>query len=223
MTSLPVREPQWRRPGHGRRPGTAAPGPHAPVLELQRMAGNRAVTALLARDPKPKTPAKAPEKKKDPPKQSYVAISGMDPIVFESAQLGGRPSVAVGPRPGTGSPDAGGRGGRDHDDPGRALHRAVQTVALGRALLGGDRVRQKDGKPYMKIKLTNALISSFSVSGHGGGADSKPMESWTLNADKIEYETFGGGTAAPRRRLTRAATLGDASAGVAQSVRAAES
>ena len=55
----------------------------------------------------------------------------------------------------------------------------------------------KDGKPYMKIKLTNALISSFSVSGHGGGADSRPLESWTLNADKIEYETFGGGTAAP--------------------------
>ena len=41
---IPAREPQWRRHGHGRRPGTAAPGPHAPVLELQRMAGNRAVT-----------------------------------------------------------------------------------------------------------------------------------------------------------------------------------
>ena len=52
----------------------------------------------------------------------------------------------------------------------------------------------KDGKPYMKIKLTNAMISSFSVSGHGG-ADSRPMESWTLNATKIEYETSGGGTA----------------------------
>src|SRR6188472_1518459 len=88
MTLLPLREPQWRRHGQGRRPGTVAPGQHAPVLELQRMAGNRAVTALLARDPKPKTPAKAPPKKKDPPKQSYVEISGMDPIVFESAQLG---------------------------------------------------------------------------------------------------------------------------------------
>src|SRR4051795_6587401 len=95
MRSLRVREPQWRRPGQGRRPGTAAPGPHAPVLELQRMAGNRAVAALLARDAKPRTPpAKEPAKKKDPPKQSYVAISGMDPIVFESAQLGGRPSLS---------------------------------------------------------------------------------------------------------------------------------
>ena len=159
------------------------------------MAGNRAVTALLARDPKPKTPAKAPEKKKDPPKQSYVAISGMDPIVFESAQLGQsqRPT---------------GRG-QEREAPTQAVAEVVITTLQGehstelfkRSLWGepfsAEIVFQKDGKPYMKIKLTNALISSFSVSGHGGGADSKPLESWTLNADKIEYETFGGGTAAP--------------------------
>jgi hypothetical protein len=34
------------------------------------------------------------------------------------------------------------------------------------------------------------LISAYSVSGHGGGPDSKPMESWTLNADKIDYESI---------------------------------
>src|SRR3954452_4929992 len=90
MSSLRVREPQWRRPGQVRRPGTAAPGPHAPVLELQRMAGNRAVTALLARDPKPKTPPAKEPAKKAPPQQSYVGIRGMDPIVLESARLGGR-------------------------------------------------------------------------------------------------------------------------------------
>lgn len=161
------------------------------------MAGNRAVAALLARDPKPKTPpAKAPAKKKDPPKQSYVAISGMDPIVFESAQLGGRPSVSPSNR------------GSGREAPAPAVAEVVVTTIQGdhstelfkRSLAGqpfsAEIVFQKDGKPYMKIKLTNALISSFSVSGHGGGADAKPMESWTLNADKIEYETFGGGTAA---------------------------
>jgi Type VI secretion system effector, Hcp len=192
MSSLSVREPHWRRLGQGRRPGTAAPGPHAPVLELQRMAGNRAVTALLARDPKPKAPpAKAPAKKKDPPKQSYVAISGMDPIVFESAQLGGRPSLSPSHR------------GSEREAPAQAVAEVVITTIQGdhstelfkRSLSGepfsAEIVFQKDGVPYMKIKLTNVLISSYSVSGHGGGPDAKPMESWTLNADKIEYETAG--------------------------------
>ena len=160
------------------------------------MAGNRAVTALLARDPKPKTPAKAPEKKKDPPKQSYVAISGMDPIVFESAQLGGRPSLSPSHR------------GSEREAPVPAVAEVVITTIQGdhstelfqRSLSGkpfsAEIVFQKDGVPYMKIKLTNFLISSYSLSGHGGGPDSKPMESWTLNADKIEYETLAGGTAA---------------------------
>ena len=161
------------------------------------MAGNRAVAALLARDPKPKTPpAKAPAKKKDPPKQSYVAISGMDPIVFESAQLGGRSSISPSHR------------GSEREAPAPAVAEVVVTTIQGdhstelfkRSLAGqpfsAEIVFVKDGKPYMKIKLTNALISSFSVSGRGGGADSKPLESWTLNADKIEYETFGGGTSA---------------------------
>jgi type VI protein secretion system component Hcp len=191
MTPVRAREPQWRRPGQGRRPGTAAPGPLAPVLELQRMAGNRAVTALLARDPKPKPPAK-----KDPPKQRYVAISGMDPIVFESAQLESRSSLSPSNR------------GREREAPTQTSAEVVITTSQGdhsselfkRSLSGepfsAEIVFVKDGKPYMKIKLTNAMISSFSVSGRGGGADSRPLESWTLNATKIEYETFGGGTAA---------------------------
>ncbi len=158
------------------------------------MAGNRAVTALLARDPKPKTPAKAPAKK-DPPKQSYVAISGMDPIVFESAQLGGRPTMSPSGR------------GQNREGSAPVVAEVVVTTLQGehstelfkRSLSGkpfsAEIVFQKDGVPYMKIKLTNVLISSYSVSGHGGGPDGKPMESWTLNADKIEYETFGGGGA----------------------------
>ena len=220
MTSLPVREPQWRRPGPGRRPGTAAPGPLAPVLELQRMAGNRAVTALLARDPKPKTPA--PEKK-DPPKQSYVAISGMDPIVFESAQLGGKPSLSATRR------------GGEREAPAPAVAEVVITTIQGdhssdlfkRSLQGqpfsAEIVFVKDGKPYMKIKLTNALISSYSVSGHGGGPDTQA--DGVLDAQRRQDRVRDLRRRRPRRGrgLSRAATLGGASAGVAQSVRAAES
>jgi type VI protein secretion system component Hcp len=168
------------------------------VIELQRMAGNRAVTALIARDPKPKTPAKAPPpKKKELPKQSYVAIEGMDPIVFESAQFGQTRSI------------------RGHAGESKEKEKTPEVAEINITTLMGDHsdalfqqslygkpfsaeiVFQKDGVPYMKIKLKDVLISSYTVSGHGGGVDSKPMEAWTLNATKIEYETFGGGTAAP--------------------------
>ena len=40
----------------------------------------------------------------------------------------------------------------------------------------------------MTIKLHQALITSYSVSGHGGGVDDRPLESWALNGTKIEYE-----------------------------------
>jgi type VI protein secretion system component Hcp len=155
------------------------------------MAGNRAVTALVARDPQAKTPAKAPPPKKELPKQSYVAIDGMDPIVFESAQLGGRQTM---------SPSSRGQN-REASTPQVAevvvttLQGGHSTELFKRSLSGkpfsAEIVFQKDGVPYMKIKLTNVLISSYNVSGHGGGPDGKPMESWTLNADRIEYETSG--------------------------------
>ena len=55
----------------------------------------------------------------------------------------------------------------------------------------------KRGRAYMTIKLHNAMISSFSVSGSGGDAHGKPLESWNLNGDKIEYETEQAGNAPP--------------------------
>jgi hypothetical protein len=36
------------------------------------------------------------------------------------------------------------------------------------------------------LKLHKALISSFSMSGHGGEG---PMDSWVLNAESIEFIT----------------------------------
>jgi type VI protein secretion system component Hcp len=165
-------------------------------MQLQRMAGNRAVAALIARDSTTKAPPAKP--KKDPPKQNHVVISGMDPIVFQSAQVGGRQNPTSSSRAGqreTGAPQ---------------VAEIVITTMLGehstklfQQSLRGEPFSaeivfvDKDGKPYLTIKLKNAMISSYSVSGHGGGEDSKPMESWTLNADKIEYTSIADGAPAP--------------------------
>jgi type VI protein secretion system component Hcp len=155
------------------------------------MAGNRAVTALVARDPKPKTPPpKAPANKQDPPKHNYVAIEGMDPIFFESAHFG------QAQRPTT-------RGQERKAEPTTAPAEVNITTLLGdhsselfRQSLQGKPFSAEvvfvkpDGQVYLRVKLKNAMISSYSVSGHGGGPDSKPMESWTLNAEKIDVETL---------------------------------
>jgi type VI protein secretion system component Hcp len=168
------------------------------VLQLQRSAGNRAVAALVARDT-PKTKAPPPKKpEKPPPKQTYVKIEGMDAIPVESVQFGAhsRPS----------------RQDREKSEPSPpAFSEIVITSLLGdhsnalvKMSLWGEPssaeivfVKGADGQPYMKLKLTKALISSYNVSGHGGSPDGHPMESWTLNAEKIEYEHLGGGPATP--------------------------
>jgi type VI secretion system secreted protein Hcp len=41
---------------------------------------------------------------------------------------------------------------------------------------------------YLEITLTNALISSFSTSGHGGDASGQPMEMLSINFTKIEWK-----------------------------------
>jgi type VI secretion system secreted protein Hcp len=42
---------------------------------------------------------------------------------------------------------------------------------------------------YLQLELENTLISSYSVSGHGGDSASRPMESLSLNFTKITYHT----------------------------------
>jgi type VI protein secretion system component Hcp len=187
-------------PGARSAPGLAPPRdrtPEAQVLQLQRTAGNRAVTALVARDT-PKTKAPPPQKPEKPlPKQTYVTLRGMDPIPVESVQFGSTRHMQR-------------KDPEKKDAPAApAISEVVITSFQGdhssdlfKKSLWGEPfsaeivfVKQPDGQPYLKIKLTNALISSINVSGHGGGPDGKPMESWTLNAEKIEYENLGGGTA----------------------------
>ena len=40
---------------------------------------------------------------------------------------------------------------------------------------------------YLTITLDNTLISSYNISGHGGGDHTAPHESFSLNYTKIEY------------------------------------
>ena len=47
--------------------------------------------------------------------------------------------------------------------------------------------------PYLSIELENALISSYSASGHGQGG-ARPMESLSLNFTKISFNRLAGAT-----------------------------
>jgi type VI secretion system Hcp family effector len=53
----------------------------------------------------------------------------------------------------------------------------IKEVTLELCRSGGDKLK------YMEYKLTNAVISSVSIGGHGGG---EPTESISLNYGKIE-------------------------------------
>jgi type VI secretion system secreted protein Hcp len=47
-------------------------------------------------------------------------------------------------------------------------------------------------EPYLQVQLENTLVSSYSVSGHGGGdgVHDRPTESLSLNFTKITYNTI---------------------------------
>jgi type VI protein secretion system component Hcp len=48
----------------------------------------------------------------------------------------------------------------------------------------------KDGcTPYLSLELTDTLISSYSVSGHGGTPIGGPVESLSLNYSWLTYST----------------------------------
>src|SRR5688572_5892844 len=68
------------------------------------------------------------------------------------------------------------------------------STDLYRAALSGEGVTVlidfvKSGDPpevYLSVELTNTLISSYNLSGSGGGHD-RPMESFSLNYSQIKY------------------------------------
>ena len=72
------------------------------------------------------------------------------------------------------------------------LQDSVSTALFRESLYGKGRliviVFVKDGTTYMRLVLQNTLISSYSVSGHGGDSPSGAMESLSLNFSNITYE-----------------------------------
>jgi hypothetical protein len=155
------------------RPAENAPA--AGVLALQRSAGNRAVAAMLARSPDTAAP-KGEEKAAG----QHAVFPGIGTIPLQSIQFGG-----------------GGPPGRARDEP--AVRDIVCTslqgehsAALMRASLEGKGVDVEiimpSGKGTLIIKLTNAMVTSYST-GSGGG--DKPMETWALNFTAIEYRYQG--------------------------------
>lgn len=74
----------------------------------------------------------------------------------------------------------------------------VASTGLFRGSLGGEGKKvvihfvKEDSKgqvPYLALELENTLISSYSVSGHGGDSAARPMESLSLNYTKITYSS----------------------------------
>lgn len=110
-------------------------------------------------------------------------------IELQSAQLGSGRSIS--------SPSgSGGQGaGKIHfSDIQITKHQDAASAALFRQSIHGDGkmiviVFVKDGSAYLTIVLRDALISSYSVSGHGGASSDRPMESLTLSFTQITYNT----------------------------------
>ena len=107
-------------------------------------------------------------------------------IELESAQMGANRTV----------PSAAGKGaGKVHVSEIQVtkLQDAASSALFRESLQGKGKMVViafvKDGAEYMTIVLRDALISSYSVSGHGGAASDRPMESLTLNFTQITYNT----------------------------------
>jgi hypothetical protein len=156
----------------GRRSPSATP--LASVLALQRGAGNRAVAGLLARDPK------TAEKK-----ETRVAIfPGIGEIPLEGFQLpANHPGSTGSARPAPKEVILSSKSG-------------PHSQLLWRESLYG---RPKDVELVLgtlRIKLKGALVTGYQL----GGSGNEPVETWTLNADSIEFVTEDGAkTDAPPR------------------------
>jgi type VI protein secretion system component Hcp len=150
------------------------------VLALQRQIGNRAVGALLARAPT----------LKDPPKPKVEMTSGPSAVIpkvgtihLQSVQIGGQLPSSGGTR-GGGAPRTDVTVSCAQGDHSSALFRAIlENKDIGPVEI----VFVKDGKPYMTVKLIGVTVTSYSISGSAGDAHSRPMETFTMTPEKIEY------------------------------------
>ncbi len=141
------------------------------VLALQSTAGNRAVAAMLAREPDAPVQADAKGAPKDkppaPPSGPHVVLGGIGAIALEGFSMAGRQT-----------PGGGGRGqGRERDRPPPQEFQLTTRAGshssdLMRAATNG---KGMDGeivlKGGVKIILKGAMVTSYNVSGSDKDAD----------------------------------------------------
>ena len=151
------------------------PAPEHPLLELQRGAGNRAVSALLARDAKPKEE----EKPKDPAAAgTHATLPDIGVIPLESVQFGSRRG------PGNARREKG-----EKDTSGEIVLTSrvgAHSQALMKASIDGQPMTVEiviaGGGGSVKLVLKGALIASYSA----GAGGHEAVESWTLDFASME-------------------------------------
>jgi len=153
------------------------------------MAGNRAVAALIARapkaKPKPKPPAETPAPAQ--PKDSHVIVPGVGTIPVESFSWGTR--AREGPSEGKAS----------FTDLHLSSEVGDHSAAVMLAVTDGTRfetielVLMKEGTPYLRVKLHKAYITSYQIGG-GGTGRAKPVETWSIDAESVEWEKVPAST-----------------------------
>jgi hypothetical protein len=163
-----------RRPSEEERERIAPEAERAPVhplLELQRGAGNRAVSTMIARDAK--------EKEKEEATGTRATLPGVGVVPLESVQFDR----------GTGRPKRG-REDREKDKSGElSLTSKVgeHSQKLFKESLGGRPMEVEivvvGSEGTMRLTLKGALISSFRVS--------EEFESWTLSFEEMEHRFEG--------------------------------
>ena len=120
----------------------------------------------------------------------YAVIPKIGTIKLQSVQIGG-------PLPSTGNSRGTSRGGGQAPrmDVTVSCEQGDHSSELLRLILENKDIGPveiafvKDGKPYMTVKLTGVLVTSYSISGSAGDTHSRPTETFSLSPEKIEYLT----------------------------------
>ncbi len=146
---------------------TAAPVSRtARLIALQRTAGNHAVARMLAREAAPK---QAPA-----PAQGIAVVDGLGTIPLLAVGMPERQRGGSRERPITTMEVT--LMSRMGEFSQRLMLASQRGDAFEAELLIGEKLR---------VKLHKALVSSFQESGHNG----EPVDSWTLNAESVEFIT----------------------------------
>lgn len=150
-----------------RRAPDAPPAQAHPLLELQRGAGNRAVSSLLARAPDTK------EKEAAPP-TSRATLPGIGTIPLLAASRGGSRQVR-----------------RDEEDTSGKLDLSSKlgehSALLSKAMLDGRPMDVEVVLGRLRLQLKGAIVSHYSVSGDAEGS----IEQWSLDFRSIEQSVTG--------------------------------